>query len=718
MHRRQTAMNKGNDNKFTVQGRDTPVPVGDRGGREGLDRPSASDFSASPVVHQAGKATSATGTNESDDEVLAPWRPMEKRLSCNTSPPWSAGQQPQAVPTPTRTAYIDLRWDDEEGKSIKKRKREKALSDPGRDLMEQHKETDAAKAKLKRAKQLIKGIEDSTRELAKLVNHNVNTKKEIKEVASKLRALSSQLNTVEMWNLINSLKITEALDDSRVTPVEEASTQTKASSLRDVSTQTEYYQPLEGRSVDSKGCQTDSTKDHTGRLSQLIETEDPNEIMDIINKNWYENWYHKTRPGIGNPLEQTKNTIFMIDPEEKDYNWLKQKIYEYHPQIKTHLNNGKLAAGKIIQISTAVTLDDNEEENEQKTDYILGIKSPLSTESTQENAENWFSILKGIRQLLDKDPITREQNVILCNATNTDIDKIRKLSEKALHNTNITMTIYSKDHREKRKVTNLTNNSANMDTASTTIEPFSWTKRNNKKRNTLVIKGVTNEKYADVLKNLKKEINVTELGVKVDNIIHNADDEIQIKYYADEESETKFMAEIKRNTEEHVKTSIKRPHKTVFIKDLNCTTGKEEIMEALISELKINKNEIYDIEMAKKPNRNNLLYSFVKIPIDKANELLQQRKLRCGWQLCRVEETNKPTICYNCYKYGHIATACTADKKEKRCLNCSATNHGVKECKEEAKCINCTNNDKHNTYSFACPLYKKAIREMRENRRT
>lgn len=87
--------------------------------------------------------------------------------------------------------------------------------------------------------------------------------------------------------------------------------------------------------------------------------------------------------------------------------------------------------------------------------------------------------------------------------------------------------------------------------------------------------------------------------------------------------------------------------------------------------------------MAKKPNKFNKLYAFVKLSIDKANILIEKRKIRCGWQLCRVEEVNRPTICYNCYKYGHVAIVCKQEPRVKACLRCASTDHDVKECKGE-----------------------------------
>ena len=44
----------------------------------------------------------------------------------------------------------------------------------------------------------------------------------------------------------------------------------------------------------------------------------------------------------------------------------------------------------------------------------------------------------------------------------------------------------------------------------------------------------------------------------------------------------------------------------------------------------------------------------------------------------------KPLQCFNCYKFGHLSSAC---KAEQICVNCSGPEHGV--CSANAKCVNC-----------------------------
>jgi len=162
--------------------------------------------------------------NYSDDEELPPWRPMKTKLSKTNSPPWSSTKQETTLKcslgkleatkkneTPSKVAYVDLCWDDEEGKSVKKRKRE--INVNPNNTQEDTQTATEEKSKLKKLKQLIKSLDETTRELSKIVANNQNTKKEIKENVSKLRSKCSLLNTQDMWTLINALRIGDPNED-------------------------------------------------------------------------------------------------------------------------------------------------------------------------------------------------------------------------------------------------------------------------------------------------------------------------------------------------------------------------------------------------------------------------------------------------------------------------------------------------------------------------
>lgn len=640
----------------------------------------------------------STHSPMSDSEELPPWRTMPKKLSTTTSPPWSNQQVDNKSVSGTplnKSICIDLCWDEEEARSVKKRKRPTDKSEETSDVQKE-----AKHKQLKRVKELIKGIEELTRELAKHVANNINTKKEIKEAVSTLRARSSQLNTADMWRLINSLTFNQGQTEeipTRMTATAETSTQTE----------NETRTPT---------AQTDNGSIPNNGLAQLYQADNMASILKAMSYKWNHQGYPKTRPGIGNPHSTKNNTTIIIDPTDETKSKAKKTVIELYPHTDTLINAGMPKNGKFIQINTVISSEEPNDAEHGKTVYLLG-GSSTTDEQKPENTEKWTNIYEGLKKIMEKEAEKGTKLMTLLNTTDTDIVKIRRLTEKIVQHLDMTVIIYSSDiRRPKPEAPRQTAAESGTTTANTeTDEPPIWTKVQRKNRSeTITIKGVATQKYSEVLGNLKKNININDMNIKVKTIIHDNKNEIKIKFSGDTQEENKFLAAIKAHAEPNMEVLLDKHLKTVFIKDINSMTQKDEVAEALTTALKISETEV-EIRMAEKPNNNNLLYAFAKLTTDQANTLIELKKVRIGWNLCRVEEVNNPMICYNCYKYGHLTKNCTNERRERACLNCTSKEHVAKDCKERPKCLNCKDSY-HKTYSFSCPQYKEALLTQRQKR--
>lgn len=68
------------------------------------------------------------------------------------------------------------------------------------------------------------------------------------------------------------------------------------------------------------------------------------------------------------------------------------------------------------------------------------------------------------------------------------------------------------------------------------------------------------------------------------------------------------------------------------------------------------------------------------------NQIIQEGTVRIGWKRCKITEHVNVIRCFNCCKYGHVASEC---KERSACPKCSLP-HEEKDCKEEQfKCVNC-----------------------------
>jgi len=80
----------------------------------------------------------------------------------------------------------------------------------------------------------------------------------------------------------------------------------------------------------------------------------------------------------------------------------------------------------------------------------------------------------------------------------------------------------------------------------------------------------------------------------------------------------------------------------------------------------------------------------VSAPIRK---LLLHKKIKLGWQICKIEDYVVATRCYKCSRFNHRARDC----REETCPLC-AGNHKLKECTTNPQvyeCINCLCYKKH-----------------------
>lgn len=98
------------------------------------------------------------------------------------------------------------------------------------------------------------------------------------------------------------------------------------------------------------------------------------------------------------------------------------------------------------------------------------------------------------------------------------------------------------------------------------------------------------------------------------------------------------------------------------------------------------------------------------------NKVMENGKLFCGWDRCKVVDNIYIRRCYNCYGFNHNAAVC---RNKAVCGSCGSNEHQRKDCKaNEEKCSNCcAANDKfkmhlttnHNVWSKECKVYQRKM---------
>lgn len=228
----------------------------------------------------------------------------------------------------------------------------------------------------------------------------------------------------------------------------------------------------------------------------------------------------------------------------------------------------------------------------------------------------------------------------------------------------------------------------------------------------LVLKAKEGKSYADILRTLKGDPELQDLGSNVTKIRRGATGSLVL--VLDRKSSGKAeewrtlaaeklsgLTEVARKTEEEA----------IELRDLDELTNASDILQALKKHLG---EETQVSETAVKSLRKaygGTQTAVVVLPVDQSRKLLTGGKLRVGWVVSRVRVRTSPVRCYRCMSFGHVARDCRGPDRSKACFRCGGEGHTGKTCSADPKCLLCSSDNGHSTGSAICPAYQRAVRE-------
>lgn len=126
----------------------------------------------------------------------------------------------------------------------------------------------------------------------------------------------------------------------------------------------------------------------------------------------------------------------------------------------------------------------------------------------------------------------------------------------------------------------------------------------------------------------------------------------------------------------------------IIIYDVPSTTKSEEVVDALSKQASI------DASMVRAKfgiNKNDSKHWVMELDPPAFNVVRKVGNIKIDWASCRVGEHLRPTQCYKCGGYGHIAKSC---QSAECCMRCSKPGHRAKDCKSKKFCGNCNISNK------------------------
>lgn len=259
----------------------------------------------------------------------------------------------------------------------------------------------------------------------------------------------------------------------------------------------------------------------------------------------------------------------------------------------------------------------------------------------------------------------------------------------------------------------------NAESNWTKVKPRARKRAKREKPDALVIHG-GEEKFADILKKVKNEPRLEELGNNVRSIRKTVKGDLLLELNKScDPNISQYHGAIVETLGKGVEVRQLTQEMLIELKDLDEITTKEEVYDAITKQCESLKTFPLTVIRSLRMSYGGTQTALISLPMQAARKLLDAGKIRVGWTSCRIREKISPTQCYKCMHFGHIAQTCKSnDNWAKRCYKCGAEGHVARACDGLPSCTLCKDknmeNTKHPTGSRVCPSYQTAVKHIRK----
>jgi hypothetical protein len=235
------------------------------------------------------------------------------------------------------------------------------------------------------------------------------------------------------------------------------------------------------------------------------------------------------------------------------------------------------------------------------------------------------------------------------------------------------------------------------------------------KADALMIEAKDAASYAEILRKMKKDPNLKELGSRVTQIRRTRNGEMLFELEKDPKIKSSaFMESLMKVVGDDVKVKALTQEIVIECRHIDEVTTPDELREALTDQFQLgDKGQNAPIKLWKAFGGTQV--GTIKLPVDLANKLLDRGKVKVGWTVCPLVIHQNVTRCYRCLGFGHQSKHCKGEDRTKRCWRCGEEGHQGKTCSKTPKCMLCKGEEgnAHNTGSLHCKAYKEATKTSR-----
>jgi Zinc knuckle len=231
------------------------------------------------------------------------------------------------------------------------------------------------------------------------------------------------------------------------------------------------------------------------------------------------------------------------------------------------------------------------------------------------------------------------------------------------------------------------------------------------KSDALVIEAKDENSYADILRKVKSDPTLKELGDQVARIRRTKKGEMLFELKGDSLVKSVTFKELMGKVlGESAAVRALTQETVVEVNNLDEITTEEELREALIEQFSLGDiGSTAKVKMRKAYGGTQI--GTIKLPMAEANKLLEAGKIKVGWTICQLRAPRTQLLrCYRCLGFGHVASGCKLTDRSKSCWKCGEDGHVSKTCTNKPNCVLCQKDGENNhvTGSLKCNAYKTA----------
>lgn len=437
---------------------------------------------------------------------------------------------------------------------------------------------------------------------------------------------------------------------------------------------------------------------------EMERSDDINGFMEIANKHWPEETYKKVIEKQCNPLAApTDYEMAIIITETTDIErGLTRQIRDRYPETEGIITEKQIEEQMIsIDTITKTKIGDKIVENERTTYIIKG----GNEKDGEIDPKRVYDSVEKIRQKMGNKG--KKKLAIAWDAANNRV-MLKKMLEY----------IYKKSEIEITLCTPIKGNKKIVEPQKEANNKRKETQENKKENQVIWMKSET-ESYADLLKKLKKDVNIEQIGIEVVAVRKTRNGQLMLTIKGGDGGKMNSLKE-EINTKVgkvDIKDNIGQ-RRILQIKNIDATMEDKEVEKIIRDTLKKeDKTTIRVKAMSASYGENQM--ATIEAEEEEANELIEMGEIKIGWVKCKIIEKTyikmEKKRCYKCWEYGHIAEKCRGESKENRCYRCGEEGHKARECKNKARCAICKE-EGHRMDTMECPKYRKIVEKDSRNR--